>query len=33
MKKIPPILDAIAAVVLAYRPKDKKKPKRKKRKA
>lgn len=29
-KKIPHVLDAIAAVVLAYRPKDKKKPKRKK---
>lgn len=30
-KKIPPVLDAIAKVVLNYHPADKRKPKRKKR--
>lgn len=33
MKKTPPVLDAIADVVLAYRPKSKQKKARKRKKA
>jgi hypothetical protein len=33
MKKTPPVLDAIADVVLAYRPKSKRKKPRKRKKA